>query len=110
MDVLDQHGDMNGGYLVMDNAPIHTSSLIQDEIVLRGYRCVYLPPHSSELNPIEQLCSVAKARVRRHLLMDKETLSARIAEAYNSVPVNQILNFIRHPYDHFDDCLNKVQF
>jgi transposase len=54
MDEMDQYPHMKGHYLVMDNAPIHTSVDIAKYVESRGYRCIYLPPYSPELNPIEQ--------------------------------------------------------
>src|ERR1700757_948426 len=53
MDVLDRH-NMKWHYLVMDNAPIHTPVKVRDLIESRGYRCLYLPPYSPLLNPIEE--------------------------------------------------------
>ncbi|KAI8645759.1 DDE superfamily endonuclease-domain-containing protein [Parasitella parasitica] len=60
MDVMDQHPEFKDYYLIMDNAPIHKHEDIQKYIEDRGYRCLYLPSYSSELNPIEQFWSVAK--------------------------------------------------
>ncbi|KAG1315702.1 hypothetical protein G6F64_000460 [Rhizopus arrhizus] len=44
----------------------------------RGYGCVYLPPYSPELNPIEQHWSVCKSKMKREELLQEETLSSRI--------------------------------
>ena len=46
-----------GCYLVMDNALIHTNSGTRKMIDNRGYKCVYLPPYSPFLNPIEEFWS-----------------------------------------------------
>jgi transposase len=53
MDVLDRN-DMNGNYLVMDNAPIHSSAKVRDQVESRGYKCFYLPPYSPFLYLIEE--------------------------------------------------------
>ena len=53
MDVLDRN-DIKRHYLVMDNAPIHTPAKIRDLVENRGYKCLYLPPYSPFLNPIEE--------------------------------------------------------
>jgi transposase len=58
--------EMKGHYLIMDNAPIHSSTDIGKYINSRGYRFVYLPPYSPELNPIEQFWSVVKSKVKRN--------------------------------------------
>ncbi|KAG1140346.1 hypothetical protein G6F37_009256 [Rhizopus arrhizus] len=60
LDEMDKYPEMKGHYLVMDNAPIHSSTDIGRYIRSRGYRYVYLPPYSPELNPIEQFWSVVK--------------------------------------------------
>lgn len=52
MDEMDKHPDIfKDNYLIMDNAPIHTNDDMKLFIESRGYRCVYLPPYSPELNP-----------------------------------------------------------
>jgi hypothetical protein len=45
MDVLDRN-NMNGHYLVMDNAPIHTPAAVRASVAIRGCKCLYLPPDS----------------------------------------------------------------
>ncbi|CEG63391.1 hypothetical protein RMATCC62417_00542 [Rhizopus microsporus] len=65
LDEMDKHLHMKGHYIVMDNAPIHTHENIKKYIEYRGYKCVYLPTYSPELNPIEQFWAVAK---RRHFI------------------------------------------
>ena len=60
MDVLDKT-NMQGYYLVMDNAPIHTPAKIRDLVESRHYKCLYLPPYSPFLNPIEEFWSKVKA-------------------------------------------------
>jgi transposase len=71
---MDRHEQFRGHYLVMNNAPIHTHEDIQKHIESRGYGCVYLPPYSLELNPIEQFWSVFKSKLKREQLLDEETL------------------------------------
>ncbi|KAG1036251.1 hypothetical protein G6F43_013081 [Rhizopus delemar] len=60
MDEMDRLPRMKGYFLVMDNAPIHTSENIAKYVESRGYRSAYLPPYFPELNPIEQFWSVVK--------------------------------------------------
>lgn len=57
IDVLDAH-DMEGTYLVMDNAPIRRNKAIRQLIESR----VYLPTYSPFLNPIEEFWAKVKAR------------------------------------------------
>jgi hypothetical protein len=78
LDVMDKHEEFKGNYLIMDNAPIHTNGDIQNYIERRRYGCIYLPSYSPELNPIEQFWSVCKSKVKKHRLLDEETLTTRI--------------------------------
>ncbi|KAG1041036.1 hypothetical protein G6F43_012180 [Rhizopus delemar] len=81
---MDRYPEMKGHYLVMDNAPIHSSTDIGKYINSRGYRYVYLPPYSPELNPIEQFWSVVKTDQppKNSKKYDKD-----LHEAYPSIPV-----------------------
>ncbi|CEI97868.1 hypothetical protein RMCBS344292_11992 [Rhizopus microsporus] len=98
MDEMDQYPHIKGHYLVMDNAPIHTSEDIAKYVESRGYRCAYLPPYSSELNPIEQFCSVVKSKMKRNKFLEKETLMAWITEASNSLKLSDFKGIVRYSH------------
>ena len=57
LDILDDYEYIQSSCIIMDNAPIHKRANIQEMIENQGYKCVYLPPYSPELNPIEQFWS-----------------------------------------------------
>ncbi|CEJ05593.1 hypothetical protein RMCBS344292_19531 [Rhizopus microsporus] len=107
MDEMDQYPHMKGHYLVMDNAPIHTSEDIAKYVESRGYRCVYLPPYSPELNPIEQFWSVVKSKVKRNKFLEKETLMARITEASNGLKLSDFKRIVRYSHKCLDKCRNR---
>ncbi|KAG1452272.1 hypothetical protein G6F55_008764 [Rhizopus delemar] len=107
MDEMDQYPHMKGHYLVMDNAPIHTSEDIAKYVESRGYRCVYLPPYSPELNPIEQFWSVVKSKVKRNKFLEKETLMTRISEASNSLKLSDFKGIVMHSHKSLDKCRNS---
>ncbi|CEP15945.1 hypothetical protein [Parasitella parasitica] len=63
---MNQYEEFRGHYLIMDNCPIHNHVDIRKYIESHGgYECVYLPPYSPELNPIEQFWSVCKSKIER---------------------------------------------
>jgi transposase len=99
---------MRGFYFIMDNAPIHKQ--IEDMLNERnrGYKCVFLPPYSPELNPIEQFWALVKRKVRHEKLRDTETLQDRIVDAANEVPIEHLRNIIQHSKNQFDNCLNHI--
>ena len=103
---LDKFEQWKGCYLVMDNASIHKNIAIANMITERGYRYIYLPPYSPELNPIEQFWSVLKSKLKRSKLLEKETLSLRIKEASREIELSSIQGFIGHSMKRFDDCRN----
>ena len=107
LDVLDHYEEFKGHYIIMDNAPIHTADSIERLIVSRGYGCIYLPPYSPELNPIEQFWSVVKSKLKREKLLETETLNTRIAEACNKIFFSDLEGFCRHSVSKFETCLNK---
>ncbi|CEG73278.1 hypothetical protein RMATCC62417_08689 [Rhizopus microsporus] len=107
LDEMDKNPLMKGFFIVMDNVPIHTHKDIDELITSRGYRSIYLPPYSPELNPIEQFWSVVKNKVKREIFSDNEDLKTRIAEACNNVPIHHLKAFIQHSCNQFDKCRNK---
>jgi transposase len=94
-------------YLIMVNAPIHTANEVDDMVVGRGYRCVYLPPYSPGHNPIEQFWAIVTNKVRRSQFGDREDLRTRIAKADNNAPAYHLRGFIQHSVDTFQKCLNN---
>ncbi|KAG0758624.1 hypothetical protein G6F18_010809 [Rhizopus arrhizus] len=107
MDVLNRHEMFKDNYIVMDNASIHQHEDIRKYIENRGYRCVYLPPYSPELNPIEQFWSVCKSKLKREQLLE-ETLTTRIQMACNQILIGDLLGFCKYSIEKFDECLNKT--
>ncbi|KAG1137624.1 hypothetical protein G6F37_011072 [Rhizopus arrhizus] len=107
MDEMDQYPHMKGHYLVMDNAPIHTSEDIAKYIESRGYYCVYLPSYSPELNPIEQFWSVVKSKVKRNKFLEKETLITWISEASNSLRSSDFKGIVSYSHKCLDKCRNR---
>ena len=91
----------------MDNDPIHSHDLVNFIIIERGYIPVYLPPYSPELNLIEQFWKVLNDRVRRNKLKDVETLTSRVIEGSEDVPVEHLQNLIYRFFNYFPKCLNK---
>lgn len=107
LDVMDQHDEFKGHYIIMDNAPIHTNKDIQLYIEGRGYGCIYLPPYSPELNPIEQFWSVCKSKLKRETLLSEETLTSRIQDACNRVLLSDLKGFCRYSVSKFSDCIER---
>jgi transposase len=103
MDVLDRN-NMKGHYLVMDNAPIHPPLKIRELIESRDYRCLYLPPYSPFLNPIEEFWSKVKAGIRRNALSATDILSDRICDSVQKVSRSDCQAWIRHSLSSFARC------
>ncbi|KAG1141000.1 hypothetical protein G6F37_005905 [Rhizopus arrhizus] len=107
LDVMDKHELFKERYLVMDNAPIHKHTDIRSYIESQGYGCVYLPPYSPEINPIEQFWSVCKSKLKREAILEEETLTSRIKVACNNVLISDLRGFCKYSVTRFSDCLKK---
>jgi transposase len=94
----------------MDNAPIHTSSEIQNLIESRGYKCVYLPPYSPFLNTIEEFWSKVKAGIERECLSATDNLSQRIVASAKKITEKYCRGWISHSVLFFDRCLAAEQY
>ncbi|CAO3663210.1 unnamed protein product [Rhizopus stolonifer] len=107
LDILDEYEYIQSSYIIMDNSPIHKRVNIQEMIANRGYKCVCLPPYSPELNPIEQFWPAVKSKLKRHQILEEETLQDRISEACSQVPQIHLYGFVKHSHSRLEDCLNK---
>lgn len=81
LDIMDLDVNLKGSYLVLDYSTIHKSHPMRRKIESRGYKIMFLPPYSPELNPIEQFWSLVKGKLKRSRFMTEESLSSRIADA-----------------------------
>ena len=62
LDIMDMDEGLKGSYLVMDNCTVHKSHPMIRKIEGRGYRVMYLPPYSPELNAIENFWAIVKGK------------------------------------------------
>lgn len=106
MDVLDKR-DMKGHYIVMDNAPIYIPGKVRELIESRGYKCLYLPPYSPFLNPIEEFWSKVKAGIRRNALKADDKLADQICDSVNKVTRSDCQAWIEHAISFFPRCKNE---
>ena len=88
----------------MDNAPIYTPVKVHELVEGRDYKCLYLPPYSPFLNPIEEFWSKVKAGVRRNALTADDRLSNRICESVQMVTRADCQAWIRHALSFFARC------
>ena len=105
MDMLDKN-NLRGFYIVMDNASVHKPNKVRECIEKRGYKCVYLPPYSPFLNPIEEFWSKVKFSVKRALFDTGDTLTPRIMESCSKVTQEHCIGRIKHSISFFQSCLN----
>ena len=63
-----------------DNAPCHTAKRVQSFMVDRGVDVLPWPSNSPDMNPIETLWAVIKARLRQHTLTSKKDLINKLLD------------------------------
>lgn len=75
----------SGATLVMDNASIHKTRLVTDEITRRNYRVVYTAPYRPDWNPIEHLFSPFKHHFRS-LYKFVGTIEEKLQKVWSMLP------------------------
>ena len=86
--------------LVLDNHRAHHSKVVSEYLGMKGYVVSFLPPYSSELNPIETVWSLMKREWGKILLSQEfETKMVRLSR-----PIKQL----REEYDEGSDGELKV--
>ena len=85
-----------GDIVVMDNLRAHKAVGIQQAIVRRGARLLYLPPYSPDLSPIEPCGSKVKTALRRAKARTRAALDTAITVALDTVTASDAHGWFRH--------------
>ena len=80
----------------MDNLKAHKVSGIREAIEAVGAKLIYLPPYSSDLNPIEKCWSKIKAALRARGARTKKALERAIKEVLSTVTESDALAWFAH--------------
>ncbi len=85
-----------GDIVVMDNLSAHTGETIRQLIEARGARVQFLPPYSSDFNPIELCWSKIKTALRAAKARTFEALMEALAKALRSISLTDIQDWFAH--------------
>lgn len=80
----------------MDNVAFHKVDSVRNAIEKTGARLVFLPPYSPELNPIEEVWSFFKNRMRRAAARDVPDLIDALVTSMRAVTAEVAGAFIKH--------------
>lgn len=82
-----------GDVVVMDNLPAHKGPGVAEAVEAAGASLRYLPPYSPDYNPIENMWSKAKARLRSAAARTFDALGDAIEHALASVTPDDCRGF-----------------
>jgi transposase len=85
-----------GDIVLLDNLSAHKSAEAQRLIEARGAQLLFLPPYSSDLNPIELCWSKVKAALRTAKARTFEALLEALAAALHAVSSADIEAWLAH--------------
>jgi len=85
-----------GDIVVMDNLSAHTGETIRQLIEARGARLQFLPPYSSDFNPIELCWSKIKTALRAAKARTFEALVEALSQALRSISLTDIQDWFAH--------------
>ena len=85
-----------GDIVVIDNLSAHTGETIRQLIEAQGARLEFLPPYSSDFNPIELCWSKVKAALRAAKARTFEALLEAVAKALRSISLTDIQDWFAH--------------
>jgi transposase len=89
-----------GDIVIMDNLGSHKSARVPAAIAAAGASLLFLPPYSSDFNPIEQAFAKLKAMLRKAAARTIDTLWAAIAKIIDTfTPTECADGFVAAGYD-----------
>ena len=81
--------------VVMDNLAAHKAEAVRGALDRAGLAYRYLPPHSPDLNPIEEGWSKLKARLRAEGARSREALEAALGPALAAITAQDARGWFR---------------
>lgn len=85
-----------GDQVVMDNLSTHKVAEVDAILALAGATALYLPPYSPDLNPIEMLWSVAKAKLGAAAARTRQVVTDVLGRVFRNLPQETPFNWWRH--------------
>jgi transposase len=85
-----------GDIVVLDNLGSHRGAGVRPMIRAAGARMLFLPPHSPDLNPIEQVFARLKHRMRDAAQRTFENTWRRLGALLQTFPPNQCANYLKN--------------
>ena len=82
--------------VVMDNLPAHKIASVRKTLEAAGFRLLYLPPYSPDLNPIEMAFAKLKALLRKAAERTVDRLWDKIGEIIGQFSPEECANSLRH--------------
>ena len=82
--------------LVLDNVRFHHNPLARLLLEEHGIQLLFLPPYSPDLNPIEEMWSKVKHKVRRLLAQGRRTLLQALGDALDTVTTKDAFGWFAH--------------
>ena len=85
-----------GDILILDNLSVHKAKDVLKALIDKGVQIMYLPPYSSDFNPIELAFSKLKNNFHRRKRRANESMHNVIMKSLKSISTTDILNYFKH--------------
>ena len=85
-----------GDIVVMDNLSSHKRTHVRTAIEAVGAELKYLPPYSPDLNPIENVFSKIKAKLRAAAMRTITAVENFLGDVLDTIAPEECQNYFRH--------------
>ena len=85
-----------GNIVVLDNLGSHRAQAIRSAILAAGAKFAFLPPHSPDFNPIEQVFAKVKHWLRMAQARSIDTIHDNVARLPSTMGQRECANYFRN--------------
>jgi transposase len=96
---LEELEDVRGKTLIMDNLRVHHNKDVLEKVGKKGMNVKFTLPYSPELNPVEEVFSWIKRKLRDVIIRTEKELKMALEELIKKMNGEELLNYFKHSYD-----------
>jgi len=90
---------LEGRTMVLDNLRVHHNKDVEETIKKKNLKTKFTPPYSPELNPVEEVFSWIKRKLKKAVIKTETELQKHLEKLVQESRENELLSYFKNSYE-----------